>query len=153
MMTYKQASSVLVLIHTPDLQILLLERAGFPDGWQSVTGSREGQEHLHATAAREVAEETGIHIPGPLAPAGALQDLRLSTRYEIYERWRHRYGPGVTHNVEHLFSLCLPAPVPVQLASSEHSRWQWLPWQEARQRVFSPSNASAIELLARHYGS
>lgn len=147
MMTYKQASSVLVLIHTPDLQVLLLERTGFPDGWQSVTGSREGDESLNATAAREVAEETGIQ-----AAAGQLRDLRLSTRFEIYERWRHRYGPGVTHNVEHLFSLCLPAPVPVQLADGEHSRWQWLPWQQAAQRVFSPSNASAIHLLARHHG-
>lgn len=153
MMTYKQPSSVLVLIHTPDLQVLLLERTGFADGWQSVTGSREGNEALHATAAREVAEETGICIPGPLVPPTALRDLHVSTRYEIYERWRHRYAPGVTHNVEHLFSLCLPHPVPVQLAEGEHSRFQWLPWHEAAHRVFSPSNASAIELLARRNGA
>ena len=153
MMTYKQASSVLVLIHTPQLDILLLERAGFPDGWQSVTGSREGMEDARSTAVRELAEETGIVIPGPQAGPGSLRDLGLSTRYEIYERWRHRYAPGTTHNTEHLFSLCLPQPLSVRLAADEHSRWQWLPWQEAANRVFSPSNAAAIRLLARHYGA
>lgn len=152
-MTYKQASSVLVLIHTPQLDILLLERAGFRDGWQSVTGSREGAEDSRSTAVRELAEETGIVIPGPLAGPDALRDLGLSTRYEIYERWRHRYAPGTTHNTEHLFSLCLPQPVAVQLAPAEHERWQWLPWQDAASRVFSPSNAAAIRLLARHCGA
>lgn len=146
-MTYKQASSVLVLIHTAQLQVLLLERHGFADGWQSVTGSREGQESLRGTATREVAEETGIRIDSPLAPASALRDLGLSTRYEIYERWRHRYAPGTRHNTEHWFSLCLEEPVAVRLAPGEHTRWQWLPWQDAARRVFSPSNAAAIRLL------
>lgn len=147
MMTYKQASSVLVLIHTPQMDVLLLERHGFANGWQSVTGSREQCEDLRQTAVREVAEETGIRIGSPLAPDRQLRDLGLSTRYEIYERWRHRYAPGVTHNTEHLFSLCLPEPLAVRLAQGEHSRWQWLPWQEAARLVFSPSNAAAIRLL------
>ena len=144
-MSPKQATSVLVLIHTPDLNVLLLERAGYPDGWQSVTGSREGSETLLQTAQREVAEETGIEC-GPLA----LRDWGLATRYEIYQRWRHRYAFGVTHNTEHLFGLCLPEKVPVQLADDEHTRWQWRPWQEAATLVFSPSNAAAIRLLAHH---
>jgi dATP pyrophosphohydrolase len=38
--------------------VLLLERADFPGYWQSVTGSREGDEPLAATAVRELAEET-----------------------------------------------------------------------------------------------
>jgi len=38
-MNYKQPVSVLVLVHTIDLQVLLLERADRPGFWQSVTGS------------------------------------------------------------------------------------------------------------------
>ena len=43
-----------------DLDVLLLERADFPGYWQSVTGSQEPGETLAETAARELAEETGI---------------------------------------------------------------------------------------------
>ena len=40
MTAYKKPVSVLVVIHTADLEILLLERAGHPGFWQSVTGSQ-----------------------------------------------------------------------------------------------------------------
>ena len=60
MTQHKQPVSVLVVIHTPDLQVLLLERAAHPGYWQSVTGSREDDESLIETALREVREETGI---------------------------------------------------------------------------------------------
>jgi hypothetical protein len=33
-----------------------------------------------------------------------------TNRYEIFAEWRFRYAPGVTHNTEHVFSLCLPEP-------------------------------------------
>ena len=138
----KQPVSVLVVIHTPDLQILLIERADRPGYWQSVTGSREGDESLPDTARREVQEETGID-------AANLHDWQQQNVYEIYPHWRHRYAPGVTHNTEHVFSLELPAPQPVQLAAGEHLAWQWLPWQQAAELVFSPSNAEAIKKLAK----
>ena len=57
---YKIPVSVLVLIHTADLRVLLLERADRPGYWQSVTGSQDAGETLVATARREVREETGI---------------------------------------------------------------------------------------------
>ena len=139
---YKTPVSVLVVIHTPDRQVLLLERADHPGWWQSVTGSQEAGERLIDTARREVAEETGL-----LADAHALTDWGLSTRYEIYACYRHRYAPGVTHNTEHVFGLCLPAPVPVRIAPGEHLTWRWLPWEEAAAACFSPSNAGAIRLL------
>ena len=137
----KQPVSVLVVIHTPDLQVLLIERADKPGYWQSVTGSREGDEALAATARREVAEETGI-------TDGELCDWQQQNVYEIYPHWRHRYAPGVTHNTEHVFSLQLAAAQPVRLAPGEHLAWQWLPWQQAAALVFSPSNAAAIRQLA-----
>ena len=57
---YKIPVSVLVVIHTPDMQVLLLERADHPGYWQSVTGSQNQGETLVQTAVREVAEETGL---------------------------------------------------------------------------------------------
>lgn len=137
---YKIPESVLVVIHTPDLQVLMLERADRPGFWQSVTGSKDApDEALPETARREVQEETGIQ-----AAAHALKDWALANRYEIYPVWRHRYAPGVTHNCEHVFGLQVAAGTPVHLAPREHLQYRWLPWREAADLCFSPSNAEAI---------
>lgn len=141
-MNYKLPVSVLVLVHTADLQVLLLERADRPGFWQSVTGSQDPGETLAATARRELAEETGI-IVGP----DSLTDWKLQNQYEIYPHWRSRYAPGVTHNTEHVYGLTLPATQDVVLAPREHLAWLWLPWREAADRVFSWSNAEAIREL------
>ena len=47
-MAYKQPLSVLVLVYTGNLDVLLIERADFPEHWQSVTGSAEAGEVLGA---------------------------------------------------------------------------------------------------------
>lgn len=138
----KKPISVLVLIHTPALEILLLERAGYPGYWQSVTGSLEGEESLRQAACREVTEETGLELP-----VTALHDWRLSNRFEIFPQWRERYPAGVTHNLEHVFSVCITPDTPIRIAPDEHSRWQWLPWQAAAAAVFSWSNRDAILML------
>lgn len=142
-MPWKKPVSVLVLIHTPELDILLLERAKHPGFWQSVTGSQEENETLIETARREVAEETGI-----IVEPSALRDWRLSNRYEIFPEWRYRYGPGVTENTEHVFSLRMPASTAVTVAPDEHLGYRWLPWQEAATACFSWSNRDAILMLA-----
>ncbi len=145
---YKQAISALIVIHTAALDVLLLERADYPGYWQSVTGSRDGEETLRETAMREVGEETGLN-----ASQYVLTDWQQQNVYEIYPRWLHRYPPGTTHNTEHVFGLQLPQQVTVQLAPREHLSYQWLPWQEAADKVFSPSNRAAILELpdrARH---
>ena len=115
-MTRKIPVSTLVLVHTPELRVLLLERADFPGFWQSVTGSQEDAESLAQTATRELKEETGIDA----ASHGGVVDWQLSNVYEIFPRWRHRYPAGTTHNTEHVFSLSLPAPVEVTLNPREH---------------------------------
>jgi dATP pyrophosphohydrolase len=143
--TYKQPVSVLVLVYTQDLHVLVLERADFPDHWQSVTGSREPDEPLPRTAARELEEETGIDA----ARHGGVVDWNVSNDYEIYPQWRHRYPPGTTHNTEHVFAVPVPAPVPVRLNPREHVAHAWLPWQEAAARCFSWTNRAAILDLPR----
>ena len=141
-MTYKIPISVLVVIHAPDLQVLLLERADRPGFWQSVTGSQDAGETLPQTARREVCEETGLD-----AGRYELVDWHKQNRYEIYRHWRSRYAPGVTHNTEHVFSLQVPHALPVTLAAQEHLQYAWLPWREAAEKVFSWSNADAIREL------
>ena len=146
----KIPESVLVVIHTDDLQVLLIERADHPGYWQSVTGSKDhADEPLADTAVREVAEETGIVVGSPQVPRSALRDWGLRNVYEIYPVWRHRYAPGVTHNTEHVFGLRVPVGTPVRLAEREHLRHAWLPWREAADRCFSPSNAEAVLMLPR----
>jgi dihydroneopterin triphosphate diphosphatase len=147
---HKIPESVLVVIHTPALEVLLIERADKPGYWQSVTGSKDAiDEPLQRTCAREVAEETGIVIGSPGIPQQALRDWALSNVYEIYPVWRHRYAPGVTHNTEHVFGLTVPAGTPVRLNPREHLAHAWLPWREAADRCFSPSNAEAVLMLPR----
>lgn len=174
----KIPESVLVVIHTAELQVLLMERADRPGFWQSVTGSKDTlNEALVETAAREVAEETGIVIAGLEVPfrnvAGpsrnaetangaecvnraavgipreCLRDWHLANVYDIYPMWQSRYAPGVTRNTEHVFSLQVPAHTVVRLAPREHLQFCWLPYREAADRCFSPSNAEAILQLPR----
>jgi len=120
--SFKTPVSVLVVIHTPGLAVLLLERAASPGFWQSVTGS------LEACSAAE------------------LRDWRLSNRFEIFPQWRARYAADVTHNTEHVFSLCIDEQ-PIRLAPDEHRGWRWLPWREAAAACFSWTNRDAILML------
>lgn len=137
---YKIPESVLVIIHTVDLQVLVMERADKKNFWQSVTGSKDTvDEALSITAAREVFEETGLDV-GQFK----LSDWHLKNVYDIYPVWRHRYEPGVTRNTEHVFGLTLPKIMPVTMAEREHSQYQWLPYKDAADLCFSASNAEAI---------
>lgn len=151
---FKIPQSVLVVIHTPALEVLLIKRADADDFWQSVTGSKDRLDESFAeTARREVMEETGIDCGPNSALAGQLQDWNLENIYEIYPRWRHRYAPGVTHNTEHLFGLQVPTGTRVRLSPHEHTAYQWLSWREAAAACFSPSNAEACLLLPRFAAS
>ena len=147
---FKIPESVLVVIHTPEFEVLLIERADKPGSWQSVTGSKDAADELpEQTAVREVAEETGIVI-GSTVPRAALQDWQFSNDFEIYPVWRHRYAPGVTRNTEHVFGLQVPRETEIVLAPREHLNHVWLPWREAADRCFSPSNAEAILMLPQY---
>ena len=104
-----------------------------------------------SAAVREVFEETGIAIGADPVPLAHLRDWQLSNVYTIYPAWRQRYAPGVTQNTEHVFGLCVPEGTAVTLAPREHLRYRWLPWREAADLCFSPSNTEAILLLPRYH--
>ena len=147
---HKIPQSVLVVVHTANLDVLLIERTDKDGYWQSVTGSLDYEgEPLIQAATRELFEETGIVADGE---AIRLLDWQLTNTYDIYPIWRHRYAPGVTRNTEHVFSVCVPDNVPVILSPREHTRFAWHPWLEAADRCFSPSNAEAILQLPAHTG-
>ena len=140
---FKLPESVLVVIYTPALDVLLLERADHAGFWQSVTGSRATEdEPLSTTCVREVGEETGW-----LAQPQDFEDWNLRHRYAIYPHWRHRYEAGVTHNTEHVFGLGVPSIFSPTLAPEEHTRYRWLQWRAAADACFSWTNAEAIRRL------
>jgi dihydroneopterin triphosphate diphosphatase len=136
---YKIPRSTLIVIYTPLLEVLLIERADRVGYWQSVTGSQDEGETLAETAAREVGEETGL-----VARDYTLTDWQQKNVYEIFPIWRHRYAPGITENVEHVFGLQVPARVPIMLAPHEHLQHVWLPYENAAALCFSPTNRDAI---------
>lgn len=139
----KLPESVLVVIHTPALDVLIIERADHPGFWQCVTGSRDSaDEPWRSTCVREVAEETGLAV----LPQ-QLDDWNISHRFAIYEHWRHRYAPGVTHNTEHVFGLRWPHRFDPRLDPREHVQYRWLGWRAAADACFSWTNAEAIRRL------
>lgn len=140
---HKIPVSVLVVVHTAERDVLLLERAMRAGFWQSVTGSLDRvDEPLEDAAAREVQEETGID-----ARTGRLERWNVTYTFEIYKHWRHRFAPGVSRNTEHVFALELPARTRVRMAPEEHVAFIWLPWHDAAARCFSWSNRDAILML------
>ena len=135
--------SVLVVIYKSNRDVLLIERADRTGFWQSVTGSLDAlDEDLALAAAREVFEETGIAVDR--LPIGALKNMHQQIEYEIYPEWRFRYQAGITRNTEHWFALQVPEDTEVRLSPREHVAYEWLPYEAAAKKCFSPSNGEAI---------
>lgn len=137
---FKRPESVLVVVHTPALECLLLERVEPRGFWQSVTGSLRWDETPADCAARELAEETG------LAAAG-LRDARVQQSFPILPAWRARYAPDVDSNLEHLWYLELPRVCDIQIEPREHAAYLWLPIDGAIEKVASWTNREALQRL------
>lgn len=134
---YKRPESVLVVVYTPDGDVLMLCRREPPDFWQSVTGSLEWGESPRAAARRELREETGLG----LEPV----DQHHSNTFKILPAWRDRYAPGTTTNLEHVFTAICPEPFRPVINADEHVEFQWLSRAEALEMTSSYTNRDAIE--------
>ena len=137
---FKRPESVLVVVHTPLLDCLLLERVEPRGFWQSVTGSLRSAETPAECAARELQEETG------LAPHG-LRDAKIRRSFPILPAWRSRYAPGVESNIEHQWYLEVPEVRAVTIEPTEHVAYLWLPVEAAIERAASWTNRDAFQLL------
>lgn len=165
---FKRPESVLVVVHTPRLQCLLLERVTPRGFWQSVTGTLRWGEELTAAAVREMREETGLVCVAPAADAAGvsgplvegvhqrlpplLVQTNVSNRFPILPEWRHRYASGVTENLEHLLYLELPETCEVIINAGEHVAYRWLGLEEAIRKVASWTNREALERLRINAG-
>ena len=146
--------SVLVVIHTYDLRVLLLERADRAAHWQSVTGSVDTlDEPLHATAIRR----------GPRRDRDRCAARRRSQRLEPPHRIRHLSAlaaslcPGCHTQRRVLFGLALPDDYPerdrVRVAPREHLQYAWLPFVRPPSAVSHPATprpSSGCRINARH---
>jgi len=136
---YKRPESVLVVIYSVSGEVLLLERRQPAGYWQSVTGSLERAESARDAAIREVKEETGLQVQENLV------DCACSNRFEIIPAWRARYAPDVNWNTEHVFRVELASTDPINISAAEHVQAEWVPAQQAAERVVSHTNRAAIE--------
>ena len=122
-----------------------MERVDRPGFWQSVTGSvEESDKTLRETAQRELFEETGFQ-----GDDGVLTDCWWANQFKIDSYWQSRYAKHVHWNTEHVFGFCLPDLKIPCLSSQEHTRFEWMEWRQALDRVFSPSNRQAIQWVYR----
>ena len=145
---FKRPLSVLVVVHTLQAQVLLLQRTKTPQYWQSVTGSFEWHESdAHEVAKRELAEECGWEIEG-----NRLKACPIVNQFKLFPQWQKRYGENVHFNREWVFSYALDQPIAPILAAHEHTAWQWCSFHEALNRCFFWSNKDAIAWLSVHYG-
>ena len=83
-MNYKLPVSVLVLVHTAEREVLLLERALRPGYWQSVTGSLDRRvieyvDHLHEHFVDPVTIKGGRYMP-PVKPGYSIEMKAESLR-------------------------------------------------------------------------
>lgn len=136
---------MLVIIHTAQLECLLLERVEPAGFWQSVTGALRPEESPVDAAEREVREETGIE-------PDALRDAGITRRFPILPAWRSRYAPGVEENIETLWYLELPEASPISLNPAEHRDYRWLPIDDAIATVSSWTNREGLERLRTEAG-
>lgn len=138
-MLFKRPESVLVVVHTLQREVLLLQRVMPPVGlWQSVTGSLEWDEEPLQAARREVYEETGGAVKEDPVPTGVIN------RFDIVPEGLHLYPPGTTQNTEHVFTLALPERIAVRVNPAEHGAFVWLPAAEAAEKTGSWTNREAI---------
>ncbi|NVK30439.1 MAG: dihydroneopterin triphosphate diphosphatase [Gammaproteobacteria bacterium] len=136
---FKRPESVLVVIYCRT-DVLVMQRKDDPNFWQSVTGSLEWDETHDSAAVRELFEETGIDQQPIYSGQFA--------RFVVRESYRHKYGTDQPiENIEYIYHCEMCKKPEIALSPDEHTAFEWLPWPQAAERCWSPSNREAILAL------
>jgi 8-oxo-dGTP pyrophosphatase MutT (NUDIX family) len=114
-------------------------RGGF---WQTVTGAPLAGETDADAAIREVHEETGYDIRAGLIPLGVSYSYAL--RPELADRWRARYGAGVSRISVVAFGAEATASLDPELDPSEHDSFAWCSYAQAEAVLDWPIEKDAL---------
>jgi dihydroneopterin triphosphate diphosphatase len=120
-------------------QVLALERSldtRCPTAWESIHGRIEPNEHPEDAALRELREETGLE-------ADRLYNVTCQSFY------LHTTN---TVQVAVVFCAFIAEPATVSLGS-EHSRYEWLPFEAAAKRYVWPRERDALRDIEILLGS
>jgi lipoyl(octanoyl) transferase len=131
---------VKVVIHDGDRFLLLHRRAERGGFWQPITGTLEEHESPHATARREIVEETGHSaepMPLDLTQSFLIESAYLASRYP---------APIIASEV--VFRAELDSALPIEIDPLEHDDWGWFPVAEALERIQWTDDREAIERVA-----
>jgi lipoyl(octanoyl) transferase len=135
---------VKVLVHDgtgADTRVLLLhrrpERGNF---WQPITGTMEEGESAHATAHREIREETGH--------AAEARSLDLEQSFMIESQYLESRYPSPIIASEICYETRLDARLPVRIDPEEHDEWGWFPLAEAYEKIRWTDDREALDRLA-----
>ena len=108
-------------------EVLLVHRPRYDD-WSFPKGKRDRGEHILATAVREVAEETGLHVR--LGPRLDSQHYPNGKRMKTVHYWMARAVGS--------------DDISGYLANDEIDELAWLPWQEATARLTYPYDRDTL---------
>ncbi|MBX7219609.1 MAG: lipoyl(octanoyl) transferase LipB [Blastocatellia bacterium] len=125
-----QGKTAYLLLHR------LPERGGF---WQPVTGTikRKRQEPPMECATRELFEETGFTLP--------VMDLEYVHSFLIDPKLHKKGMVAPAFNREFSFAVRVPHRE-VILSAKEHDAFEWLSFEQARDRMVWRGNLKALEL-------
>jgi len=105
--------------------------------WQGVAGGGEDDEVPVATAQREVWEETGIPVGTPLLQLDTVEPIRV-TDFGVSYLW----GEDLYVIPQYCFGLQGDG-LEIRL-SHEHTRYEWLRFEEAEARLHYHGNQTAL---------
>lgn len=136
--------SIQLFMPTPrGFRYLMLRRLSARGGfWQGVTGAPLAGETDTEAAIREVHEETGYEISASILPIGVSYSYAL--RADLADRWRTRYGPGVTEISVVAFGAEAPAAVEPVLDPAEHDSYAWCTYEQAYALLEWPIESDAL---------
>lgn len=110
------------------------------DIWQPVAGGGEDGESILETAVRETAEESGI-----IRPSDTFVPLQSKTMIASNEFPEADWGPEVQEIPEHAFGVEFLSDKIV--LSDEHTAYEWLTIEKARERLYWAANIRALNEL------